>query len=216
MVKDINDQKSFATFKQHKSYDLKKGIVFGAMGGFVAAIGFTGLILFTSVLFMYPEGIFFDSLGLSISGSNNTITSIGLGAFAIVLIQGIIIGIILGIITSAIKSLNPSSKNKGIGLGLLTGIISYIILYLPMVYMSSAYQNLLNKTLSIFSSSTFLFTRGTEIVNLNLLSNHMPIEGMLIWGIISYLVYGFITGGIITLAYSVYNFDRQEIEQNVK
>ncbi|MGN6346174.1 MAG: hypothetical protein ACTHME_00570 [Candidatus Nitrosocosmicus sp.] len=206
-----NNESSFSSLLKYKHYDAKKGIVFGALGGFVAAIAFTGLILCMSSFFNHPEGTFFDSIGISIV-NNNSIVSIGLGSLAIILTQGIIIGILLGLIISVIKPLNPASRKKGVGLGLLAGFISFIILYLPMVSLSSIYSNLITKTLSAFSSSTFLATRGIE----STLSNNMPIEGMLIWGLISYLVFGFITGGIITLAYSIYNFDRKEIEKAEK
>ncbi len=214
MVESNNDQKS-PLFKKYKHYDLKKGIVFGAMGGFVASIAFTGLILFMSLLFNYPEGAFLDALGISIVGLSSDIISIGLAALTIILTQGIIIGIIFGIIVSKIKILNPSNKKKGIILGLVTGLISFAILYLPMVYMSTAYQSLFSKSLSIISSSSFLSTRGMETINLNMMPNHIPVESMLTWGLISYLVYGFVTGGIITLAYSVYNYDIREIEQTL-
>ncbi|MER5174749.1 MAG: hypothetical protein ABJB76_10310 [Candidatus Nitrosocosmicus sp.] len=212
MVESNGDRTSFS-FKKYKSYDLKKGIVFGAMGGFVASISFTGLILCMSVLFRYPEGAFLDALGISIIGYNNGIISLGLAALAIILIQGLIIGVIFGIVVSKIKLLNPSNKKKGPILGMVTGIISFTIIYIPIVYISPVYQNLLSKLLSIISSSSFMATRGTEIMNLNLISNHVPMDNMLIWCLISYLVYGFITGGIVTLAYSVYNYDMREIEQ---
>ncbi len=213
MVEGNDDRISFSSFKIYKHYDLKKGIVFGAMGGFVASIGFTGLILSMSVLFGYPEGVFLDALGILIIGHNNAISSMGLAALAIILIQGIIIGIIFGIVISKIKVLNPSNKKKGVLLGLVTGIVSYIVLYIPMVYSSAIYQNLFSKSLSIISSSSFLATRGTETMHMNLISNHLPMDNMLIWGLISYLIYGFISGGIITLAYSIYNYDIREIEQ---
>jgi hypothetical protein len=216
MVENNDYRTSFSSFKKYKSYDLKKGIAFGAIGGFVASIGFTGLILFMSILFRYPEGAFLDALGILIISRSNEIISIGLAAFAIILIQGIIIGIIFGIIISKIKLLNPSNKKKGSILGLVTGFISFVILYLPMTSISTVYQNLLSKSLSILSSSSFLDTRGTVTMNLNLISHHVPIDNMLIWGLISYLIYGFVTGGIITLAYSVYNYDVQEIEQPAK
>lgn len=211
-----DDHTSFPSFKEYVLYDLKKGIVFGAMGGFVASIGFTGLILFMSVLFRYPEGAFLDALGISIIGSTNDIVSVGLAALAIILIQGIIVGIIFGIVISKIKVLNPSNKKKGSILGLIAGFISYVILYFPMVYNSTVYQNLLSKSLSIISSSSFSATRGLENMNFNLISNHLPVDGILIWGLISYLIYGFITGGIIALAYSIYGYDIKEIEQASK
>ena len=206
-----NNESSFSSLLKCKPYDIKKGIVFGAIGGFVAAIAFTGMILCMSSFFKYPEGTFFDSIGVSIV-NNNSVVSIGLGSLAIILIHGIIIGILLGLIISAIKPLNPKSGKKGVGLGLLAGFISFIILYVPMVNLSSIYSNLVTKTLSTFSSSTFLATRGIE----SNLSNNIPIEGILIWGLISYLAFGFIAGGIITLAYSIYNFDRKEIEKAEK
>jgi hypothetical protein len=215
MIKD-NDKpsSSSSTLLKHKPYDKKKGIVFGALAGFVAAIAFSGVILFMSVFLRYPEGAFLNSLGLSIinSNNNNSVVSIGLSSFAIVLVQGILIGTIFGLIVSIIKPFNPSSQKKGVGLGLLAGIISFIVLYLPMVYWSSIYQNLLSKTLSVFSSSTFLSTRGTEAI----ISNQVPIESIIFWGLISYLIFGFIMGGIVTLAYSIYNYDRKEIEKEEK
>ncbi len=212
MVKSKDYRTSDSSFKKYKPYDLKKGIVFGAIGGFVASIGFTGLILCMSILFGYPEGAFLDALGILIVSHSSEVISIGLAAFTIILIQGIIIGIIFGIIISKIKLLNPSNKKKGSLLGLVTGIISFVILYLPMTYISAIYQNLLSKSLSIISSSSFLNTRGTEIINSNLISHQVSINNILIWGLISYLIYGFVTGGIITLAYSVYNYDIKEIE----
>lgn len=220
MIKD-NDKSSSSSFPssstllKHKPYDKKKGIVFGALAGFVAAIAFSGVILFMSVFLRYPEGAFLDSLGISIidsNNNNNSVVSIGLGSFAIVLVQGILIGIIFGLIVSIIKPFNPSSQKKGVGLGLLAGAISFIVFYLPMVYWSSIYQNLLSKTLSVFSSSIFLSTRGTEAI----ISNQIPIESIIFWGLISYLIFGFIMGGIVTLAYSIYNYDRKEIEKEGK
>jgi hypothetical protein len=208
----INSSSSSSSSLKHKAYDKRKGIVFGAIAGFVAAIAFTGMILCMSALFRYPEGAFFDSIGILILGNTSSIESIGLSSLTIVLIQGILIGIIFGLITSKIKAFNPSRKWKGVGLGLLTGIISFIVLYLPMIYWSSIYQNLFSKTISIFSSSIFLSTRGTEAI----VSTHIPMNSMIIWGLVSYLVYGFIMGGIVTLAYSVYNFDRKEIEKAEK
>lgn len=216
MTNDDNRSNNPSSLTMHKPFDKKKGIVFGAIGGFVAAIAFAGLILFMSAFFRYPEGVFLDSIGSSIiNNGGSSIVSIGLGSFAIILSQGIIIGIILGLIISTIKSLHPSSKKKGTGLGLLAGLISYIILYLPMVYGSSVYQNLLSKTLHVISSSTYLSTRGSESAAAAV-SNNFPIEGLLIWGLISFLIFGFIAGGIITLAYSIYNFDRREIEKAEK
>jgi len=203
---------SSSSFLKHKAYNKRKGIVFGAIAGFIAAIAFMGMILSMSALFKYPEGVFFDSIGILILGNTSSIESIGLSSFTIILVQGIIIGIIFGLITSKIKVFNPSNKRKGIGLGLLTGVISLIVLYIPMIYWSSTYQNLFSKTISIFYSSTFLSTRGTEAI----VPTHIPMDGMMVWGLLSYLVYGFILGGIVTLAYSVYNFDEKEIEKAKK
>ncbi|MGN6822452.1 MAG: hypothetical protein ACTHJ7_06725, partial [Candidatus Nitrosocosmicus sp.] len=133
-----NNESSFSSLLKSKPYDIKKGIVFGAIGGFVAAIAFTGMILCMSSFFKYPEGTFFDSIGVSII-NNNSVVSIGLGSLAIILTQGIMIGILLGLIISAIKPLNPTSRKKGVGLGLLAGFISFLVLYVPMVNLSSIY-----------------------------------------------------------------------------
>ena len=196
-----------------ETYTLKKGIIFGAIGGFVASICFAGLILCMSVLFKYPEGAFFDAVGILIDNHNNDIVSIGLSALVIIFVHGIIIGIILGIIMSKVLMFHPSDKKKGALFGLITGFFSFIVLYFPMVYISTTYQNLLSKLLSIMTNSTYLFTRGTDQMNSSIIPNHMPTSNILLWGLLAYLIYGLIVGEIITLSYSVYNFDYNEIKE---
>ena len=212
MNKQNNDKRSYIP-ADTKIYTLKKGIVFGAIGGFVASICFAGFILCMSVLFKYPEGAFFDALGILINYHNNDIVSIGLSALVIIFIHGIIIGIILGIIMSKMVMFRPTDGKKGALFGLVTGFISFLVLYFPMVYISSTYQNLLSKLLSIMTNSTYLFTRGTEQMNSSIILNHMPTSNILLWGLLTYLIYGLIVGEIIALSYSIYNFDCNEIKE---
>ena len=114
MRKQNNTNKTSLTIIDPNMYTLKNAIIFGALGGFVASICFAGLILCMSVLFKYPEGAFFDALGILIIKNPNDIVSIGLSSLAIILGQGIIIGIILGIIMSKIRIFYPSNKKKGV------------------------------------------------------------------------------------------------------
>ena len=72
MSKHNNTKTSFVPIDP-KIYTLKKGIIFGAIGGFVASICFAGLILCMSVLFKYPEGAFFDTMGILINNYNNIV-----------------------------------------------------------------------------------------------------------------------------------------------
>ncbi len=66
MRKQNNTNKTSLTIIDPNMYTLKNAIIFGALGGFVASICFAGLILCMSVLFKYPEGAFFDALGILI------------------------------------------------------------------------------------------------------------------------------------------------------
>jgi hypothetical protein len=186
-----------------KQYDAKKGIAFGAFAGFIGGIAFAGVIMGLSPLLHLPTGVFLDALGLLvIPNAVQDAVLIGTTAFAIILIQGIVVGIIFGIVTSKSSRLHLSSKRKGVALGLATGIIAFIVIYIPMIY--SVFPTLLSQAVASYPESQlsmFGLSNYTLTVNRNAYQ-----EATLGLGIISYLVYGFIMGGIATLEYSVYHF----------
>lgn len=139
----------------------------------------------------------------------------GIVGFGIIIAQGIAVGIIFGIVTSKTKVLHPSSKRRGISFGLATGIIAFMFLYLPLV------SNITSTSLVRYAPAD-IYTMGvqtTAINNNNKLvyfpsSTAASISTTLGFGIFAYLVYGFLMGGIVTLAYSVYNFDVHRIEEH--
>ena len=202
----------------------KRGITVGAFGGFIASIAFIGIMLWLPIIFDLPVGIFLHALGLSIikpvlittnngsSGGNaivaiGDIVHVGLAAFGLILAQGIIVGIILGIVTNKIKRLSITSKKKGMGFGLATGVIAYIVLFVSVIF--SAYPSLLDNSLTTYphtipaSLEGLHNTRNSATVTVQ----SAFISMILGYGLFAYLVYGFILGGILTWATSVYKFN---------
>jgi hypothetical protein len=190
--------------QQYKQYSIKKGIGFGAFGGFIAAIAFTGIMFWMPSIFGFPTGTFLYILGTSIGRMRSDPVLNGLAAFSVVLIEGIIVGIIFGIISSKVKILHPSNKKKGTVLGIATGIIAFLVLYLPFAL--TLFPQLLPNTLASFPQSELSTMGNQPNIMLSLpYSSYLP--GILGLAIFAYIVYGFFMGGIVTLAYSIYHFD---------
>lgn len=205
-----NHQQQY-TQEYRKQYSTKKGAGYGGFGGFIAAISFTGIMLYMPFIFHFPEGTFIYTLGTTATGIKSDPVISGLAGFAIILIQGIVVGIIFGIVTSKVKALHPSHKKKGVGLGLATGIIAFLVLYLPV--MLSVYPQLLSRAFTSYPTAE-LTTRGIQSYNNMIVSSYPKyLPGILGLGALAYLVYGFFMGGIITLAYSVYNFDLMKMKE---
>lgn len=194
-----------------KQFSAKKGAGYGAFGGFIAAVSFTGIMLWMPLIFDFPVGTFLHALGASITGVQNDPVISGLTAFSIILIQGIFVGVIFGVVTSKVKALHPSNKRKGAIFGLVTGIIAFLVLYLPVIL--TVYPHLLITTFATYPTSE-LSTRGLEDHHSIITSSYpMYLPGILGLGFFAYLVYGFFMGGIVTLAYSVYSFDLMKMEE---
>jgi hypothetical protein len=195
--------------EQYKEqYSIKKGIGFGAFGGFIAAVGFTGIMLWMPLVFAFPTGTFLHTLATSVIGVKNDPVVSGLAAFSVVLLQGIVVGIVFGIITSKVSMLHPSNKKRGVVLGVGTGIIAFLVLYLPVTL--TVYPELLAQTLATFPNSE-LSIMGRQ-PNTMLTSPYVTyLPGIMGLGIFAYIAYGFLMGGIVTLAYSVYHFDIKKI-----
>ncbi|MDQ6668022.1 MAG: hypothetical protein M3Y53_07330 [Thermoproteota archaeon] len=185
---------------------IKKGVVYGGVGGLIASIGFTGIMLWMPIIYGFPPGIFMHALGIFIVSPLNDPISIGFAAFLIIVIQGIIVGITFGIVTSKIKRLNTNNKKKGIVLGLCAGIIAYLVLYLPVTL--TLFPNLLSRALSTYSQVE-LSMIGLSSTDYSMAFPSQPAYtyGVIGWGFIAYLSYGFFMGGIVTLAYSIHRFD---------
>ena len=209
-----NHQKQQSIQEYNKQYSAKKGAGYGAFGGFIAAVGFTGIMLWMPLIFDFPVGTFLHTLGASITGVQNDPVVSGLAAFSIILIQGIFVGVIFGVVTSKVKALHPSNKRKGAIFGLVTGIIAFLVLYVPVIL--TTYPHLLITTFATYPTSE-LSTRGLEDhLSVNISSYPMYLPGILGLGFFAYLVYGFFMGGIVTLAYSVYSFDLTKMEEKSK
>ncbi|MBV9666894.1 MAG: hypothetical protein JO327_02055 [Nitrososphaeraceae archaeon] len=205
-----NHQQQY-TQEYKKLYSVKKGAGYGAFGGFIAAVSFTGIMLWMPTIFHFPEGTFLHTLSSSTVGTKSDPVLSGLAAFSIILIQGIVVGVIFGVVTSKVKALHPSSKYRGIGFGLATGIIAFLVLYLPVIF--TGYPQLLIRTFATFPTAE-LSTRGVQDHNIMILSSYPKyLPGIIGLGVLAYLVYGFLMGGIITLAYSVYNFDLMKMKE---
>jgi hypothetical protein len=181
----------------------KKGIGFGAFAGFIGGIVFTGIIMALSLVFYMPTGIFLHALGsLVVQGpSRENASLVGMAALAIILVQGVVIGIIFGIVTSMTPKLYPSKK-KGILMGLITGFIAYLVIYCPMIF--AIFPTLLSSAVVTFpESSLSLF--GLHYYNLTT-TKSAYFAGTLATGLVAYLVYGAIMGGVVSMEYSAYWF----------
>jgi CBS domain containing-hemolysin-like protein len=198
--------------RKDESYDAKKGVGFGAFAGFVAAVAFTGIVMWLPVALGMPTGLFLHALGLSIAGTVNDPVFTGMAAFAIILVMGISIGILFGIITARSPRLHTSNKKRGVGFGVIAGIIAYLVLYLPMIL--TIYPQLLTNAvitypfvkLSLFGESEFQLTTTMSAY----LSATLGI------GIIAYLAYGAIMGGIVALEYSIYDYSLNRRKEEEK
>lgn len=217
---DINNVSSSSSIKQdnenhYKSYSIKKGIGFGAFGGFIAAVAFIGIILFLPIFLNLPVGTFLVALGEMVNGYDSNIdvsVTTGMTGFSLILFHGIIIGIIFGIVISGIKKLNPINKKKGIIEGLVTGFISFILIGFPLIYSIS--NNIDNVLTSYPDSLLSTGELGNYNMNIHPMSIFLPITISIF--LIGYLFYGFLLGGIITLAYSIYKFDLVKIREENK
>lgn len=199
----------------NQDYSIKKGIGYGAFGGFIAIVAFTGIMLWMPIIQGLPTGSFIDKLGSTIIGSAPDAVLRGIVGFGLVLAQGVTVGIIFGFVTSKIKALYPSNKRSGICFGLATGIIAFLVLYLP-------YASTIISANPVRYAPADVFTMGVQTANTNnnnklIYSPFSTASNILItlsFGIFAYLVYGFLMGGIVTLAYSVYHFDVRRIEEH--
>jgi hypothetical protein len=157
------------------------------------------------LIFDFPVGTFLHSLGTSIVGVTSDPINSGLAAFSIIIIQGIVVGVIFGVVRSKVKALRPSSKTRSIGFGLATGIVAFLVLYLPGIL--TVYPQLLSRTFATYPTAE-ISTRGVQNHNIMISSSYPRyLPGILGLGFLAYLVYGFLMDGIVTFAYSVYNFD---------
>jgi hypothetical protein len=173
-------------------------------------------MLWLPIIFSTPVGIFLHALGLSVIKPIQTngivasgdIIHIGLAAFGLILAQGVIVGIILGIITNKIKRLSITSKQTGIGFGLAAGVIAYVVLFVSVIL--SAYPSLLNNSLNTYPHTIPASIEGlhnAREIATQPQSTSSYISVMLGYGLFAYLVYGFILGGILNWANSVYRFN---------
>src|SRR5690349_13591075 len=92
--------------ENHEPYSIKKGIGFGAWGGFIGAVALSGILMSIPVALHLPTGLFLYGYGMMITGPNQDAVLVSLAAFSLILINGIVIGIIFGIITSKAKILH--------------------------------------------------------------------------------------------------------------
>lgn len=197
--------------KNDKTFSIKKGIGFGAFGGFIAAIVFSGILLFLPLILNFPIGTFFIALGVLIFGFKGFGVSIltGITGFSLILLQGILLGIIFGLVTSAITKLHPINKKKGILEGLSMGIISFIIVGIPLGYWILTN---INPVLSSYPVSLLSIKGlGEYTTSVASVSSLFPINLSIFF--INYVFYGIVLGGIVTLAYDVYHYDLNDIKK---
>jgi hypothetical protein len=203
---------------------MKRGITVGAFGGFIASVAFIGIMLCLPLIASLPIGIFLHALGLSVIkpvesanyGSGNInggvdITRIGLAAFGLVLAQGVIVGIILGIITAKVKKLRITNKRKGVSLGLATGVIACLVLYVSVIL--TIYPSLLTNALARYPQTIPFSLQGLHTHAIITQSQNSYLSILLGYGLFAYLVYGFILGGILVWATSLYRFNMSKVAE---
>lgn len=209
---------------QSQSYSTKKGITVGAFGGFIASVAFIGIMLWLPLIASLPIGIFLHALGLSVikpienvgysssddvdnggggDGGSVDITRIGLVAFGLVMAQGVIVGIIFGIITAKIKKLHITNRRKGVSLGLATGVIAWLVLYVSV----TVYPSLLTNALAKYPQTIPFTLQGLHTHAIKTQSQNSYLSILLGYGLFAYLIYGFILGGILVWATSLYRFN---------
>ena len=210
---------------QSQSYSTKKGMTVGAFGGFIASVVFIGIMLWLPLIASLPIGIFLHALGLSVikpvenvgytssddvdnggggdSGSVD-IKRIGLAA-GLVLAQGVIVGIIFGIITAKIKKLHITKRRKWVSLGLATGVIVWLVLYVSVIL--TVFPSLLTNALAKYPQTIPFTLQGSHTLAIKTQSQNSYLSILLGYDLFAYLVYGFILGGILVWATSLYRFN---------
>lgn len=196
-------------------YSARNGAVFGAVGGLISGIAFTGIMLGLSLVFNMPTGTFLHALGSMVVGQVSDFSAVRLAGFGLTLVQCVAIGIVFGIVTSKTRVLYPKCKRNGAALGLAAGIIAFLVIYTPVVL--GAYADSLKKTLDNYPPVA-LSIAGRQNYALTV----QPIGGgeyatkMEGFGLIAYLAYGFMMGGIVTLSYSILHFGIESQAAGVK
>jgi hypothetical protein len=209
---------------QSQSHSTKKGITVGAFGRFIGSVGFIGIMLWLPLIASLPIGIFLHALGLSVikpienvgysssddvdnggggDGGSVDIIRIGLVAFGLVMAQGVIVGIIFEIITAKIKKLHITNRRKGVSLGLATGVIAWLVLYVSV----TVYPSLLTNALAKYPQTIPFTLQGLHTHAIKTQSQNSYLSILLGYGLFAYLIYGFILGGILVWATSLYRFN---------
>jgi hypothetical protein len=212
---DLSRKSSRPESPKDEGYSVKKGTGYGAFGGFIAIVAFTGVMLWMPISEGLPTGTFIAALGSSVAGMITDAVLRGVIGFGLVVAQGVIVGIIFGVVTSKISTLYPSGKKRGISFGLATGIIAFVILYVPFV--STITSNFTKQapadtyTMGVHTDNN---NNATNLIYYPSSSTSANIPITFGFGLFAYLLYGFLLGGIVTLAYSVYHFDLKRIHEH--
>jgi hypothetical protein len=190
---------------QNNSYlIIRKSIVFGAIGGFVAGLVMAPFIMITAILAGMPADTMLIAMGLMFGPSSSAM----IVGFGMHMLTSILIGVIFGTVTSLVKKLWITGFGKGIAEGLITGMIAFVVLFIP-ISMGAMPPILMNMAMQMNPGMTQQQIMG-------MMQQNMPM--MMGIGILEHLVYGAVLGAVTTaliLKTSIRRREHQE-QQDMK
>jgi len=102
-----------------------RGVIFGLVGGLVAVIVMTIVMIGMFTMMGLPGDAFFAMIGIAMGGGVPS-------GLVLHIITGLLIGLIFGAIVSQVGALRVTRIGKGVGLGAVAGIVAFVLLFLPM------------------------------------------------------------------------------------
>jgi len=171
---------------QSTNRHIGKGILFGAIGGFVGGLVMIPFMMLTAMMAGMPANTMPFAMGLAFGANQNDAMMRGLGMH---LLTSTLIGIIFGAVTSVVGKLRITGFGKGIAEGLITGMIAFAVLFVPvsMVLMPPVLINMM-----IQMDPTM-----TQQQAMGMLQQGIPM--MMGIGVLEHLVYGAVLGAMTSV-----------------
>lgn len=198
--------------KKRKAYDMaehrfhKKSLLYGAIGGFIAALVLVGLIFLGDASLGFSSGTLYSIIGSTMAGLSMPY-SLYFG-ISMHLVTGTLVGLAFGYVTAALGgAFDITSLSKGTVLGILAGFASFSLLFIPITRFG------VQDSLMGFLST--IYPPGT---NLTLLQNKAvdTMSTVLAGAIVFHVIYGAIMGAITSTLLLRRSPEGKEEEEDTK
>jgi gas vesicle protein len=164
-------------------YSIGRGILFGAIGGFVAGLVMAPFLMLTAIMTGMPANTIAVAMGLAFGASQDNAMMMGFGMH---MLTSTVIGVIFGAVTAKVDRLRITGFGKGIIEGLIAGMIAFVVLFIPvsmLVMPPVLTQMMIQANPSLTQQQT-----------MSMLQQGIPL--MIGIGVVEHLVYGAILGAV--------------------